>query len=59
MKNTGLLFLIGFSALAASWGGFVLGPQLQSGWEQMAEVTGGVGLYPQPRPGLAVRGADV
>ena len=59
MKHAGVLFLLGFAAMAASWGAFVLGPQLQLGREQMGEVTGGVALYPQPRPGLAVRGAEV
>ena len=59
MKHTGMLFLTGFAAMAASWAGFVLAPQLQIGRESLGEVTGGMGLYPQPRPGLAAQGAEV
>lgn len=59
MKHAGVLFLTGFVAMSASWAGFVLVPQLQLGRESMGEVTGGSQLYPQPRPGLAVRGAAV
>jgi cbb3-type cytochrome oxidase cytochrome c subunit len=59
MKHAGVLFLAGFAALTASWAGFVLAPQLQVGRETLGEVTGGTGLYPQPRPGLAAQGARV
>jgi cbb3-type cytochrome oxidase cytochrome c subunit len=59
MRHTGMLFLAGFAAMAASWAGFVLAPQLQIGRESMGEVIGGIGLYPQPRPGLAAQGAEV
>lgn len=59
MKHAGVLFLTGFVAMSASWAGFVLVPQLQLGRETMAKVTGGSDLYPQPRPGLAVQGAEV
>lgn len=59
MNHAGVLFLTGFAAMAVSWGGFVLAPQLQLGRAGMATVTGGTDLYPQPRPGLAARGADV
>jgi cbb3-type cytochrome oxidase cytochrome c subunit len=59
MRSTGTLFLAGFAALAASWGGLVLAPQLQLGRQSMAEVTGSSSLYPQPRPGLASQGAEV
>lgn len=59
MKNTGVLFLLGFVAMSASWAGFVLAPQLQLGRETLGEVAGGSGLYPQPRPGLAAQGAAV
>lgn len=59
MNHAGLLFLSGFAAMAVSWGGFVLAPQIQLGRAGMEAVTGGAALYPQPRPGLAARGADV
>ena len=59
MNHAGALFLTGFVALAASWSGFVLVPQLQLGRESMVAVTGGTDLYPQPRPGIAVQGAQV
>lgn len=59
MRHAGILFLVGFLAMAASWAGLVLGPQLQMGRETMGEVTGGMTLYPQPRPGLAAQGAAV
>jgi cbb3-type cytochrome oxidase cytochrome c subunit len=59
MRHAGVLFLTGFLAMAASWAGFILAPQLQIGRQSMAVVTGGSDLYPQPRPGLAAQGAAV
>ncbi len=59
MNYGSLVFLTAFLALAASWGGFVLAPQLQLGRQTQTKVLGGETLYPQPRPGLAAQGAQV
>jgi cbb3-type cytochrome oxidase cytochrome c subunit len=59
MKHAGVLLLTGFGAMAVSWASLILVPQLQLGRADMAPVTGGTDLYPQPRPGLATRGAEV
>jgi cbb3-type cytochrome oxidase cytochrome c subunit len=55
-----LVFLAAFFALAASWFGFVLTPQVQLGRQQ--QETNSVNtaeLYPQARPGAAHQGLEV
>lgn len=59
MKSASLLFLIGFAAMSASWGAFVLAPQIQVGRAAQTAMLGGSTLYPQARPGLAAQGAQV
>ncbi|TAK90321.1 MAG: hypothetical protein EPO07_20455 [Verrucomicrobia bacterium] len=59
MKSSALVFLAAFLALAASWGGFVLAPQIQLGRTEQVKPTGGDGLYPAARPGQAAQGAQV
>lgn len=59
MKSSALVFLAAFIALSASWGGFVLAPQLQLGQSQPTAVGPGSDLYPVARPGLAQQGAEV
>ncbi len=55
-----LLFLAAFFALASSWSGFVLMPQLQLGRLQQTNTVGSAGTtYPVPRPGLAGQGLQV
>ncbi len=58
MKSSVLVFAAAFVALAASWGGLVLAPQLQLGLSGQTKTLDG-GLYPQSRPGLARQGLDV
>ena len=59
MNYGALFFLVGFFALASSWVGLVLAPQLQVGRQDLTTVTGTPDLYPQPRPGMAAQGAQV
>lgn len=59
MKSSALVFLAAFLALAGSWGGFVLAPQLQLGLSVQTNVVGGSDRYPQTRPGLARQGLEV
>jgi cbb3-type cytochrome oxidase cytochrome c subunit len=59
MKSSATVFLTAFIALSASWGGFVLAPQLQLGRSPQEKPTGTESLYPLARPGLAAQGADV
>ena len=59
MKSAATVFLAAFIALSASWGGFVLAPQLQLGRTSQEKVLGGDNLYPIARPGLAAQGAEV
>jgi cbb3-type cytochrome oxidase cytochrome c subunit len=59
MKSAALVFLFAFLALAASWGGFVLAPQVQLGRSMQTNSIGSEVLYPQPRPGMARQGAEV
>ena len=59
MKSGAVVFFAAFLALAASWGGFVLAPQVQLGREAQDKALGSGDLYPQARPGLAQQGADV
>jgi cbb3-type cytochrome oxidase cytochrome c subunit len=58
MKSGALVFLAAFIALSASWGGFVLAPQLQLG-RAPQENLGIAGYYPLARSGLAKQGAEV
>lgn len=58
MKSSALVFLTAFVALAASWGGLVLAPQLQLGLSEQTKTLDGR-LYPQTRPGLARQGLEV
>jgi cbb3-type cytochrome oxidase cytochrome c subunit len=60
MKYGPVVFLIAFSALAASWFGLVLTPQVQLGRLQQGTNTINTSeLYPQARPGVAQQGAEV
>jgi cbb3-type cytochrome oxidase cytochrome c subunit len=55
-----LVFLAAFFALASSWCGFVLAPQLQVGRLQQTNTVGGAAVaYPVARPGLAQQGMEV
>lgn len=58
MKSGALVFLAAFLALSASWGGFVLAPQIQLGRSAQAKALTG-DLYPFGRPGLAQQGLEV
>jgi cbb3-type cytochrome oxidase cytochrome c subunit len=60
MNRGPLVFLAAFFALATSWSGFVLTPQLQLGRQAQATNTVNTAeLYPQARPGLARQGLEV
>jgi cbb3-type cytochrome oxidase cytochrome c subunit len=59
VKSGALVFLAAFLALAASWGGFVLAPQIQLGLKVQTPALGTGDLYPQARPGLAKQGLEV
>ncbi len=59
MKSGALVFLAAFLALAGSWAGFVLAPQIQLGRNVQAGALGTGDLYPQARPGLAKQGLEV
>jgi len=59
VKFGATVFLVAFVALSASWGGFVLAPQLQLGRAPQEKATGSENLYPLARPGLAKQGAEV
>jgi cytochrome c oxidase cbb3-type subunit 2 len=60
MNHGPLVFLAAFFALASSWCGFVLAPQLQIGHLQQTNTIGGAGIaYPVARPGLARQGLEV
>src|SRR5215475_9756456 len=54
-----LIFLAAFFALAGSWFGFVLTPQMQVGQLQQTNTVPDGVLYPVQRPGLAREGLDV
>src|SRR5262252_7417043 len=54
-----LLFLAAFFALASSWFGFVLTPQIQLGRMQQTNSVPAGEAYPVARPGLARQGLDV
>lgn len=59
MNYGALVFLAGFIALASSWMGMVLVPQLQVGRQELATNAVTSALYPSRRPGLAEQGAQV
>jgi len=60
MKYGPLVFLAAFFALASSWCGFVLTPQLQIGRLQQTNTLGGAAAtYPVAWPGLARQGMEV
>lgn len=59
MRSGALVFLAAFLALAGSWGGFVLAPQIQLGRNVQTGALGTGELYPQARPGLAKQGLEV
>lgn len=59
MKSSAFIFLAAFIALSASWGGFVLAPQLQLGREAQVKPTGSDQLYPVAPAGVAKQGAEV
>jgi cbb3-type cytochrome oxidase cytochrome c subunit len=54
-----LIFLAAFLALAGSWFGFVLAPQMQVGQLQQTNAVPSGPAYPVARPGLAKQGLDV
>jgi len=54
-----LIFLAAFMALAGSWFGLVLKPQVQLGWLQPTNATVGTVSYPAARPGDAQQGLQV
>jgi cytochrome c oxidase cbb3-type subunit 2 len=55
-----IIFLVTFFAMAGSWFGLVLTPQMQLGHlQQTNSVAGSGALYPVSRPGLARQGLDV
>ena len=54
-----LIFLAAFFALASSWFGLVLAPQLQVGQLQPTNTLGGGVSYPVARSGLAQQGLQV
>jgi len=54
-----LIFLAAFFALASSWFGLVLTPQLQIGRLQQTNTISTGDTYPLARPGLARQGLDV
>jgi cbb3-type cytochrome oxidase cytochrome c subunit len=60
MKYGPLVFLAAFFALASSWCGFVMTPQLQIGRLQPTNTLGGTAVtYPVAPPGLARQGMEV
>jgi cbb3-type cytochrome oxidase cytochrome c subunit len=59
MNHGPLIFLAAFFALASSWCGFVLAPQLQVGQLQQTNTLGGGATYPLARSGLAQQGLQV
>ncbi len=60
MRHGPLVFLGLFLAMAISWAGLVLYPQMQIGNQPVAVLDDSTGqAYPIPRPGLAREGLDV
>jgi len=58
MNNGAALFLGILLSVAASFWTLLFAPQMQIGRQQVRPIEGGE-LYPSPRPGLALRGAEV
>jgi cytochrome c oxidase cbb3-type subunit 2 len=58
MNRGPLIFLGVFFALASSWYGMVLKPQLQVGSLQQTNTVATAEIYPAARPGLARQGAE-
>src|SRR5437762_3459029 len=54
-----LIFLAAFFALAGSWFGFVLTPQVQVGQLQQTNTVLTEVTYPLARPGVAREGIDI
>jgi cbb3-type cytochrome oxidase cytochrome c subunit len=59
VKSSSIVFVAAFIALSASWGGFVLAPQLQLGRADQAKTISTGDKYPLARSGLAQQGAEV
>jgi len=59
MNHGPLIFLAGFFALATSWFGFVLTPQMQVGQLQQTNTVPSGATYPVARAGLARQGLEV
>jgi cytochrome c oxidase cbb3-type subunit 2 len=59
MNSGPLVFLGTFFAVAVSWLGFVLAPQLQIGGQRQVESKSTGELYPSMRPGLARQGEQI
>jgi len=59
MNQGPFIFLGCFAAMALSWFGMVLAPQLQLGGALPVRLEETNALYPSARPGLAQRGAEV
>jgi cbb3-type cytochrome oxidase cytochrome c subunit len=59
MNHGPLVFLVAFFALAASWFGFVLTPQMQIGQLEQTNTIPAGETYPVARPGLAHEGLEV
>lgn len=59
MNHGPLVFLAAFFALAGSWFGFVLTPQVQLGQLQQTNTVPAGAVYPVARPGLAHQGLEV
>jgi cbb3-type cytochrome oxidase cytochrome c subunit len=60
VNSAPVVFLISFFALAVSWFGFVLSPQVQIGRaQQETNMVNVAELYPTARPGLARQGLQV
>lgn len=59
MNYGAYFFLAGFLALASSWFGMVLAPQLQLGRQELTRLTGSSAFYPPRRPGMAEQGEQV
>jgi len=59
MNHGPLIFLAAFFALASSWCGFVLAPQVQVGQLQQTNTLSGGATYPLARSGMAQQGLQV
>ncbi len=60
MNSGPLIFLGALFALAVSWVGFILTPQIQVGRDlQQTNIVNTAELYPQPRPGEAHQGLEI